>query len=258
MKKLLIEFFGVYSSFLHGDLLGLDRWIWLSKNLNNRKGNNLLDVGAGSGGFSIACAKKYNISCTALSWDERNVEESKKRSTQLNVHNKVTNKVYDIRYLDKLKELKSTFDFVICLENIEHIINDKKLIKDISSNLKIGGTLFLTTPNLNYIPMGIGDNKNNLSLIEDGGHVRIGYSEKDCYSVCEGSGLEIEKIEYCSGFFSQKITSMIRFLNLILPYPLIWGITFPLRSLPIIFDPFIQKYFKWPGYSICFVAKKIK
>ena len=76
----------------------------------------------------------------------------------------------------------------------------------------------------------------NLSLIEDGGHVRIGYSEKDCYSVCEGSGLEIEKIEYCSGFFSQKITSMIRFLNLILPYPLIWGITFPLRSLPIIFD----------------------
>ena len=115
----------------------------------------------------------------------------------------------------------------------------------------------LTTPNKNYIPMGIGDAKEKVSQTEDGGHVRIGYTPEDCYRVCEGTGLKVIQIEYCSGFLSQKLTALLRVLTKFITYYPSWLITLPLRILPLIFDKLITKLTNYPGYSICFVAQKI-
>ena len=54
--------------------------------------------------------------------------------------------VLDVRNLESRDDLIGQFDVAICLENIEHIINDKKLIIDIALCLKPGGRLLLTTP----------------------------------------------------------------------------------------------------------------
>jgi 2-polyprenyl-3-methyl-5-hydroxy-6-metoxy-1,4-benzoquinol methylase len=256
MKNFLVRILGFNATLIQGDLLVLDRWKWLNKQLRNSPKGKLLDVGSGSGAFTIGAALKYNYMALGLSWDARNKKISEERASILRVGQKAFFEICDVRDLDKRTDLTDSYDVVICTENIEHIINDVKLVRDISMTLKVGGVLLLTTPNYNYIPMGIGDDKNLLSLEEDGGHVRIGYTPEDCISVCEKANLKIVKIEYCSGFFSQKLTALLRHLTCYLSYYPAWIITFPLRIFPIVFDKAIEKYMKYPGYSICIIAKK--
>ncbi|WP_299134676.1 class I SAM-dependent methyltransferase [uncultured Tenacibaculum sp.] len=48
-----------------------------------------------------------------------------------------------------LPQIKNeSLDFVICFQVIEHIRNDLNFLKEIHKKLKPGGTLFLTTPNI--------------------------------------------------------------------------------------------------------------
>ena len=258
MSNFFVKLIGFNATLIQGDLLVLDRWRWLKKHLRHSQKGNLLDVGSGSGAFSIGAAYKYNYQVLGLSWDLRNKNISQERASIIRVGQKALFEICDVRDLDKRTDLANMYDVVICTENIEHIINDVKLVQDISMTLKVGGMLLLTTPNYNYIPMGIGDDKEKLSLVEDGGHVRIGYTPEDCISVSEKADLTIVSIEYCSGFFSQKLTALLRFLTNYLTYYPAWIITLPFRLLPIIFDKIIEFIFKWPGYSICMIAKKNK
>ena len=96
------------------------------------------------------------------------------------------------------------YDIAICLENIEHIIDDRKLLTDIAACMKPGGRLLLTTPylRLSHYPWGYGA----VSPVEDGGHVRRGYTPRMLEELCKHAGLLVEQISYCSGFLSQKIT----------------------------------------------------
>ena len=258
MSNFLVKLLGFNATIIQGDMLVLDRWRWLKKQLQIYPHGNLLDVGSGSGAFSIGAAYKYNYQVLGLSWDTRNKNISEERASIIGVGNKALFEICDVRDLDKRTDLADKYDVVICTENIEHIINDVKLIQDIAMTMKVGGILLLTTPNYNYKPMGIGDDKNKLSFEEDGGHVRIGYTPQDCFSVSEKSNLTVISIEYCSGFFSQKLTALLRILTNYITYYPAWILTFPLRLLPIIFDKAIEKYLQWPGYSICMIAKKNK
>ena len=59
MSSLLVRIFGWKAALHHGDALVWDRWRWIERRLrlthNNEK---LLDVGCGSGAFSIGAAKR--------------------------------------------------------------------------------------------------------------------------------------------------------------------------------------------------------
>jgi hypothetical protein len=76
--------------------------------------------------------------------------------------------------------------------------------------------------------------------------------------LCNDSNLILEEVSYCSGFFSQKITGFLRFLEDNIDPMLAWLIVLPLRIIPLIFDKPISKIFNWPGYSICMEAYKPK
>jgi len=134
--------------------------------------------------------------------------------------------------LGERSEFADAFDFVICCENMEHILDDEKLITDIASCLKPGGALLLTTPNINYKPITREDNE-PFYPIEDGRHVRRGYSEGELVRLCGVAGLTVVGCSYLSWFFSQKITAVMRTLGGINPF-LGWGATLPLRLLPLL------------------------
>jgi hypothetical protein len=73
--------------------------------------------------------------------------------------------------------------------------------------------------------------------------------------LCERSGLEFEHISYCSGFVSQKVAALMRWLsaiNAVLP----WALILPLRALPPLLDPIITVLLGWLYYSICLEAYK--
>lgn len=252
-KSLLVKVLGFPATLIHGDSLMLDRWLWLRKRLpKTNNGERLIDVGCGSGAFSIGAGLRGYHSL-GLTWDERNQSDASERAEICKVYTAEFD-ILDVRNLDSRADLVGQFDVAICLENIEHIIDDRKLVIDIAACLKPGGTLLLTTPNIFYCPISVGD-KGPFSSIEDGGHVRRGYGKAMLEELCFHANLVPETISYCSGFLSQKITSIQRYLSKI--HPLVgWGAVLPLRILPPIFDSFITRLLDWPSFSICLEAVK--
>ncbi|MGA2653305.1 MAG: class I SAM-dependent methyltransferase [Terracidiphilus sp.] len=254
MSSLLVRILGFPATVIHGDTLILDRWLWVKKRLPAIPSGSkkLLDIGCGSGAFTIGTALRGYRSL-GLSWDKRNQDVAAQRAALCGASS-AEFEICDVRKLDERSDLQGSFDIAICLENIEHIMNDQKLMVDIANCLKPGGVLLLTTPNYNYIAITPEDN-GPFSVIEDGGHVRRGYTAEDLRELCGNAGLEVLETGFCSGFASQKITWLLRVgcrINILLG----WLIVLPFRLIPPFVDPLISRFTKWPGFCITLVARK--
>lgn len=248
MKNLLAKLLGWKITILHGDPTTYDRWVWLKRQLLPGR-LRTLDAGCGSGSFTMFAARIGNDS-TGISFDERNFQLANTRAKLFKIKN-VKFILGDLRELSSYSNALGMFDQIICFETIEHILNDKKLITDLAGTLKLGGRLLLTTPYKYYKPLYM----DGISACEDGGHVRWGYTADELKDLFEASGLEIVVEDYVSGFFSQKITSLMRRLIQVMPYVFVWMLTMPLRTLQIFDAPF-TKFIRYPFLSVCVVAVK--
>ena len=254
MKSLLVQMFGFPATLIHGDTLVLDRWLWVRQYLPivPRGSKRLLDVGCGTGAFTIGASRR-GYRALGLSWDQRNQDVARQRASICSAP-LAEFEVQDVRHLDVRHDLRERFEIVVCCENIEHILNDRKLMVDMSRCLKSGGTLLLTTPNYNYRAITKGDD-GPFSQSEDGWHVRRGYTSEELKSLCAPAGLKVARIDYCSGFVSQKTTGLMRAGSAV--HPLVgWGLVLPLRVLPLLLDPWLSKISRWPGFSIVLIATK--
>ncbi len=249
--SILVRLFGFPGTLIAGDPLVWDRWCWLRPRLKQSSGA-LLDVGCGSGAFTIGAAR-MGYRALGLSWDERNQSVARERAN-LCKQSRARFDVLDVRRLDSRPELRSQFDVVICLETIEHILDDRKLMADIAVCLKPRGKLLLTTPNKHFRAIGPQPDDGQLSTIEDGGHVRRGYSEEDLVELCRQAGLVADEVTFCTGFVSQKLAYILRKLGSA-HYLVGWFAILPFRWVPLL-DPIVTPILRWPGYSICLEAHK--
>lgn len=254
-KSLLVRIIGFPATLIHGDPLILDRYLWYKKRLpKTANGLKLIDIGCGSGAFTIGSALR-GYEALGLTWNEREYKVAKERA-QLCKAKSAAFEIIDVRHLHTRHEFIEKFDVAICFENIEHIMNDRKLIKDIASCLKPGGRLLLTTPNYYYRAITPEDN-GPFSKVEDGSHVRRGYTKTMLMDLCTHAGLICDNISFCGGYLSQKITFLQRVMSKIHPI-FSWIMSLPLRILPPILDSAITKLNKWPYFSICLEAYKPK
>lgn len=251
-KSKLVMLFGWRAGLIHGDPTVLDRWIWLKKRLPPDENQSLIDIGCGTGAFTIGAAHR-GFGALGLSWDERNQTEAEERA-RMSGASKARFEVLDVRKLDQRADLVAKFDVAIVLEVIEHVLDDAKLIRDAAACLKPGGVLLLTTPNYDYRPITKEDAGPFLP-VETGWHVRKGYRADGLTQLCSKAGLVVEEITFCSGFLSQKITGIQRWFSKL--HVLIgWAVILPLRPLPLLLDSRITQWLRWPGYSICLQARK--
>lgn len=249
MKNILIKIMGYPATIIHGDCAVLDRWRWLRKHL--RSGSlRTLDAGCGSGSFTMYAAKRGS-EAVGISFDERNNKVAAERARILGIP-RISFIDGDLRELDKMFSALGKFDQIICCETIEHIVNDKKLIKDFSSLLRSGGRLLLTTPYKGYKLLW-GDDR-GLSIWEDGGHVRLGYTHEEMTSLLKECGFRIEAEEYITGFVSQQLINLQRILSSFNPM-LAWVTVFPLRIFQFL-DPLVSEIIKYPHLSIGVIAVK--
>jgi SAM-dependent methyltransferase len=236
-------------------LLGRDptvthRLKWLKHHL--KPGNlRTLDVGCASGYFTFYAAEIGNQS-VGIDVDERGNRKAKRLAQILGFY-KTDFLLLDIRILDRFAEQLGKFDQIICLETLEHIRNDRKLLKDLSCLLKLGGRLFLTAPFKFHKPIH-GD---TLSEVEDGGHMRWGYTHHELQGMFKECNIEVATEEYVGGFILRQLLLTTRFLrtHYRVNKKLAWLIVSPFK-LFLIFDPFITKLLNYPNLSVAVTGIK--
>ncbi|HNR95311.1 MAG TPA: methyltransferase domain-containing protein, partial [Kiritimatiellia bacterium] len=191
---------------LHADACAYDRLKWLKHHL--RKGpQNTLDAGCGIGLFTLYAAKRGN-NVLGLSFDRSQLDTAETCRDLLGLQN-ASFKICDLRELDKSDIKRGSYDQIICCEVIEHILDDQKLIRDLSAFLKPGGMIFLTTPFKGNKGL-LGD---YISSSEDGGHVRWGYTHDEIRELFKKVHLDIVDTSYVSGIISQKAANAWRVLR---------------------------------------------
>jgi 2-polyprenyl-3-methyl-5-hydroxy-6-metoxy-1,4-benzoquinol methylase len=117
-------------------------------------------------------ASKNGNHAVGLSFDEAQLEKASRRAAILRLGTAQFQQV-DLRELDRFVNVLGRFEQIMCLECIEHIPNDRKLVCDLASLLTPAGVLIIPTP-YKYHKAYYSE---ALSPSEDGGHFRWGYTQ---------------------------------------------------------------------------------
>lgn len=247
MNDALVRLFGWRALTFQGDPLVGDRARWLARHLRPGPGR-VLDAGCGNGAFSFAAARRGNA-VVGLTFADFEVTKDARRAALLGVADRVTFRQFDLRGLDAATDL-GAFDQVIALEVIEHILDDRKLVRDLAARLKPGGRLLLSTPYKHYRRLP----GEKLSETEDGGHVRWGYTHEELRELFTAAGLEVEREDYLAGVASQKITAAMRVLERVHPRAA-WAALLPFRPL-VALDGLLTRALRYPWMTVAAVARK--
>jgi SAM-dependent methyltransferase len=250
MSDLLLRVLGWRALLIHGDPTVLDRFLWLRAHL---RGGPLrtLDAGCGNGAFSIYAARAGN-EVVAASFSAGEQDSARGRAAALDVEG-IDFRLLDLRELGVHEDSLGRFDQIICLETIEHVSDDTGLVRRLAHLLRPGGRLLLTTPFEGHRPLY--SEVRDPSPLEDGTHVRYGYSRQRLRELLAGAGLQVEDEDFVSGVASQRLTNLMRRLSARLGRPLGWLIVLPLRALVLVDRPLTQ-VLRYPALSVAACAVK--
>lgn len=250
MPDALLRPLGWSSLLIHGDPCVLDRWLWVRGHL--RKGSaRTFDAGCGNGAFSIYAAREGNA-VVAASFSEREQDDARRRAGVLGVEG-IDFRLIDLRELASRTDELGSFDQVICLETIEHLLEDQRLVDVLAGMLRPGGKILLSVPYAGHRHLYMEDP--DPSPVEDGFHVRYGYTPERLREVAENAGLRVTSEARVSGVISQKVTSLMRRLTARIGLPASWALTLPLRALVVLDRP-LSALLGYPHLSIALVAVK--
>ena len=161
------------------------------KRLHNegKSGLNILDAGSGFGQYSYYLAKKFkNAKVTGVELKQDLVDDC----LEFTANAKIKNLSF-IRG-DLLKfQTGEKFDLIISVDVLEHIEDDRTLMRRFSDLLKPGGVLLISTPSL------LRSHEHDGSFV--GEHFREGYSREDIEEKLNEAGLKIKEFEYSYGLF---------------------------------------------------------
>jgi len=151
-------------------------------------GSRFLDVGCGSGSLAFLVKSRFeevygvDISPTAV----KNAEKLGIKAQKVDLNE------------EKLPFKDGFFDWVTCLDVIEHVFEPELLVSELSRVTKKGGYTILNTPNIRYIkyagsiflkgkfPKTSGDLKHSF----DGGHIHY-FTFKDVKKLFETHGFRV-------------------------------------------------------------------
>jgi SAM-dependent methyltransferase len=155
------------------------------------EGTRTLDAGCGNGYFSFA-ACDFGHRVRAISIDSDAIARAKEYRSFLNYSPDLVQ--FEVMNLYDLGRLKEAFQQIFCLETLEHIRDDRRVLQLFHQRLVPGGDLILGVPNRAAPPL-YGE---TLSVSEDGGHVRQGYTFVELDHLLSECGFRV-KAHSCYG-----------------------------------------------------------
>ena len=109
-----------------------------------------LDAGTGNGAFAMYAASQGN-EVVAVSDFPASLAKGERRARTMGL-DRIRFRLIDLRELDRHAAELGSYDQSFCLEVIEHIVDDRKLLRDLAGVIRPGGRLLITTPYLHHVP----------------------------------------------------------------------------------------------------------
>ena len=164
---------------------------------DNKGPKVVLDAGSGFGQYEYYMASKFK------NWTIKGVDVKKEQIDDCNGffqkigYNKVSFAVAD---LTKFSEAE-TYDFVLCVDVMEHIEEDEQVLKNFCDSLKTGGFLLISTPSdqggsdVHHHDHEEGEGEH--SFIDE--HVRDGYGVEEITRKMKTAGFSRTEVYYQYG-----------------------------------------------------------
>lgn len=152
---------------------------------------HVLDAGSGLGQYTYWMARNYP-EWSILGIDVKKEEVA--RCNQFFRHSNLSNVVFQTGDLLEYKQ-EDTYDMALCVDVLEHIEEDEKVMKNINDSLKEGGVLVISTPS----DQGGSDVQEEDDESFIGEHVRDGYNKEELKTKLKNAGFSKVKVRYTYG-----------------------------------------------------------
>lgn len=198
----------------------------------------ILDIG-GYDGFIASNIKRFfpNFKITVVDIDKSGLQLARDRGL---------NTLYASSVELPIKD--NQVDIILCLDLIEHIKEDNKVIKEISRVLKMDGKVILTTPMENGVSFPFLSKEKIKTVNENCGHIRKGYFFKQIRDLFVDNNLMVIKRNKYFNF----LTRLTYWFNLFS------GI--PLRGKNLLYSLVVklEPYLKYGAEEHIIIAAKVK
>lgn len=168
---------------------------------------SILDIGCGDGILGKVLrerVKSNKLSLVGLDISDIAIELARGFYDSLHVTDVEDKKIFEV--------IKTHFDYVVCLETLEHVFNPDSLLEKVKSILKPRGHLIASFPNFAHyrdritVLMGEFPLKSQ-SIFDDVEHLHY-YTWSSFCSLLHRSGFEIEGVEADCGLLSKSIRNL--------------------------------------------------
>jgi 2-polyprenyl-3-methyl-5-hydroxy-6-metoxy-1,4-benzoquinol methylase len=223
------------------DLLLLRSWHIhdeLKKWMRSMPGSDIkiLDAGSGFGQYSYYLSGESNHSILAVDVKEEQVADCTNFFNQIGR----SNVIFEIADLTQFQQ-KDTYDLILSVDVMEHILEDVLVFKNFYASLKTGGMLLISTPS----DQGGSDvhEGSDTSFIEE--HVRDGYNSKEIEDKLKSAGFSKVAVRYSYGSpgkiawrlsmkYPIQLLGTSKLFFLILPF--YYAVTYPISFILNYFD----------------------
>jgi len=180
----------------------------------------LLDAGSGFGQYDRFILKEFaNVEVKAIDVKANYLEDSRHYFAGEVEKGRIDFKQEDLLELD----YPDSYDFAICVDVLEHIEDDRRVMSNICDALHKGGYFLMHSPSI-YSEEDAGDED---SFVDE--HARVGYSKQDIREKLQSAGFDPVKIAYTYGGNGHFAWEML------IKYPMLWLTKIKLWALPIMF-----------------------
>ncbi len=178
--------------FGYPDIASQRRYLIVEKLLHLKKDEKVLDAGCGNGIYLQEFGNKFNTTGFGIDVRKNRIESAKKINKYLG-----RSDTFLVSDLEKLNLGKEKFDKVICLEVLEHIKDDKGVLKKLARYIDKNGILVVSVP-IKGTALSKEQEEDQNFKPKKYEHVRSGYTRKDITSLAKYAGLKVVSVE---GYF---------------------------------------------------------